>query len=76
VSGWAAPESAEAAPGRSTPDGPEPSLADLGLRPESVARLSTSDRELLQRLQAELLQGRGPRLSGSNGRADPPNMAG
>jgi hypothetical protein len=45
-----------------TPDpGPEP--ADLGLRPESLARLSDADRQLLARLQAELLDGRKPRVS-------------
>ncbi|MEJ3655658.1 hypothetical protein WEH80_22065 [Actinomycetes bacterium KLBMP 9759] len=35
----------------------------LGLRPESLARLSDADRELLARLQAELIEGRKPRMS-------------
>lgn len=62
---WSGGAPAEPAAARSTPNGGEPSLDDLGLRPESVARLSASDRELLQRLQAELLQGRGPRQGDS-----------
>jgi hypothetical protein len=41
---------------------PEPQSAELGLRPESVARLSDADRQLLARLQAELLEGRKPRM--------------
>lgn len=45
-----------------TPD-PVPASADLGLRPESLARLSDADRQLLARLQAELLDGRKPRVS-------------
>jgi hypothetical protein len=35
---------------------------ELGLRPESIARLSDADRQLLARLQAELLEGRRQRL--------------
>ena len=67
----------------------EPAPSDLGLRPESVARLSESGRELLARLQAELQgsgTGLGPRPggpgpNGGNGtgpqpRVDPPDMAG
>ena len=63
---------------------------ELGLRPESVARLSASGRELLARLQAELQGGGpagGPRAGGvtPNGgghgtgpqaKVDPPNLAG
>jgi hypothetical protein len=50
--------------------------ADLGLHPQSVARLSDADRELLARLQAELGAGRKPKVSrragvagGTNGTA-------
>jgi len=39
---------------------------DLGLRPESVARLRDSDRDLLARLQAELAATR-PDRQGRNG---------
>lgn len=64
---------------------------DLGLRPDSVARLSDADRELLARLQAGLGSGTRPRTSrragvaapnGSapngnrSGRLDPPDLAG
>jgi hypothetical protein len=76
------------APDSSTPGAVEDAAgpAELGLRPESVARLSASGRELLARLQAEL-QG-GPQLgsrpgghspNGSTGpqaRVDPPDLAG
>ncbi|GAA1251602.1 hypothetical protein GCM10009609_13690 [Pseudonocardia aurantiaca] len=41
----------------------EPSGEALGLRPESLSRLSDADRQLLARLQAELLEGRRPRVS-------------
>jgi hypothetical protein len=41
---------------------PEPDSSALGLRPESLARLSDADRQLLARLQAELLEGRKPRV--------------
>jgi hypothetical protein len=41
---------------------PDAAGADLGLRPESLARLSDSDRELLARLQAELQGGTRPRV--------------
>jgi hypothetical protein len=60
---------------RDVADG-EPGRPDLGLRPESIARLSDSDRQLLARLQAELLQGRRQRLGGRriiNGSAAPTN---
>ncbi len=59
---------AEVEPERPRPE-PEPraepeSNGDaLGLRPESLARLSDADRQLLARLQAELLEGRKPRVS-------------
>jgi hypothetical protein len=49
-------------------DGDEPSGPDgedreeLGLRAESIARLSDADRQLLARLQAELLEGRRQRI--------------
>ncbi|OLT19942.1 hypothetical protein BJF78_10310 [Pseudonocardia sp. CNS-139] len=42
---------------------PDPDGNSLGLRPESVARLSDADRQLLARLQAELLEGRRPRVT-------------
>ncbi len=63
--------------------------AALGLRPESMARLSDADRQLLARLQAELLDGRNPRFGGhagvtngsprngaspGGGRTDPPDL--
>jgi hypothetical protein len=41
---------------------PDADAADLGLRPESLARLSDADRELLARLQAELQGGPAPRV--------------
>jgi hypothetical protein len=63
-----------------------PGESDLGLRPESLARLSDADRQLLARLQAELLEGRKPRNGwrpgvtngvGRNGhRGTPPDLAG
>ena len=53
---------AEAEPERPRPE-PEPNGDALGLRPESLARLSDADRQLLARLQAELLEGRRPRVS-------------
>jgi hypothetical protein len=76
------------APDSSTPGAVEGAAgpAELGLRPESVARLSASGRELLARLQAEL-QG-GPQLgsrpgghspnggTGPQARVDPPDLAG
>jgi hypothetical protein len=59
---------------------------DLGLRPESVARLSDADRQLLARLQADLLDGRRQRITrritnGSGATANgshrgPPDLAG
>ncbi|NMH79959.1 hypothetical protein HF577_23055 [Pseudonocardia xinjiangensis] len=74
-----APEPAPVAETRPQ-DAPEPEpvagAAELGLRPESLARLSDEDRQLLARLQAELSEGRRPRVvrragiangSGSNG---------
>jgi hypothetical protein len=54
--------------GRSEDGDDEPSEGDddgreeLGLRPESIARLSDADRQLLARLQAELLEGRRQRI--------------
>jgi hypothetical protein len=78
-----------AGPESSTPGAVEGAAgpAELGLRPESVARLSASGRELLARLQAEL-QG-GPQLgqrpggltpkgngTGPQARVDPPDLAG
>jgi hypothetical protein len=35
---------------------------EIGLRPDSIARLSDADRQLLARLQAELLEGRRQRI--------------
>ena len=60
---------------------PEPHRPDLGLRPDSLARLSDADRELLARLQAELgAAGRKPRITrragvvpNGNGNGRPPN---
>jgi hypothetical protein len=58
---------------------PEPHRPDLGLRPDSLARLSDADRELLARLQAELgAAGRKPRITRRagvvpNGNGRPPN---
>ncbi|TQM15925.1 hypothetical protein [Pseudonocardia kunmingensis] len=62
---------------------------ELGLRPESLARLSDADRQLLARLQAELVEGRKPRIGRrpdlargaaprTNGsrRSAPPDLAG
>lgn len=45
---------------------------DIGLRPESLARLSDADRALLARLQAELVAGRRPHGDGAptNGAGD------
>jgi hypothetical protein len=40
----------------------EPDRPELGLRPDSIARLSDADRQLLARLQAELLEGRRQRI--------------
>jgi len=76
---------------RSEDDGDEPSerggedREELGLRPESIARLSDADRQLLARLQAELLEGRRQRIgrhitngvptNGSH-RGTPPDYAG
>lgn len=75
-------------PDRDQPDdaGDEPSEQDgedreeLGLRPDSIARLSDADRRLLARLQAELLEGRRQRIgrgitNGSH-RGSPPDFAG
>lgn len=87
----AIPEPHPAAPTGRDPSGPaRPGAAsgDLGLRPESVARLSASGRELLARLQAELQGASGsPRAGGlspnggGDGTApqaavDPPDLAG
>jgi hypothetical protein len=53
---------------RGEDDGDEPPEHDgadreeLGLRPDSIARLSDADRQLLARLQAELLEGRRQRI--------------
>jgi hypothetical protein len=59
--------------------------SEFGLRPESVGRLTDADRQLLARLQAELLDGRkvrngrrpgaGPGTNGAH-RATPPDLAG
>jgi hypothetical protein len=61
-------------------DEPDEPDGELGLRPESVARLSDADRQLLARLQAELLEGRRQRIGRSitNGshRGSPPDFAG
>lgn len=81
-----APEPPEAAHPRATAATPL-SVHDLGLRPESVARLSPDDRQLLARLQAELLEGRrrpgaeadaaGTRNgTGPHRRVGPPDLAG
>jgi hypothetical protein len=65
----------------------KPDRRELGLRPESIARLSDADRQLLARLQAELLEGRrqqfarritngtGATANGSH-RGPPPDLAG
>jgi hypothetical protein len=58
---------------------PDPHHPDLGLRPDSLARLSDADRELLARLQAELGAGRKPRVTRRagltpNGNGRPPTM--
>jgi hypothetical protein len=98
-SGPGRPAPASAPGGTSTPASPQPVVpaaaggapasGDLGLRPESVARLSESGRELLARLQAEL-RGGGPGFSprtggsGANGgngpsrpaQDQPPDLAG
>jgi hypothetical protein len=57
-----APPEPVAEPERPQPE-PEPNGDALGLRPESLSRLSDADRQLLARLQAELLEGRKPRVS-------------
>ncbi len=49
----------------------EPVAEGLGLRPDSVARLSDADRDLLARLQAELGSGTRPRTSRRAGVAAP-----
>jgi len=53
--------------------------SDLGLRPESVARLSDADRQLLARLQSELLEGRRQRvgrgITNGSHRGPPPDFA-
>jgi hypothetical protein len=65
-------------------DGEDP---ELGLRADSIARLSDADRQLLARLQAELLEGRRQRISrhiingsgaptNGNHRGRPPDFAG
>jgi hypothetical protein len=74
-----APEPAEV--GDHEPDRPE-----LGLRPDSIARLSDADRQLLARLQAELLDGRrqrigrritnGTRATTNGSHRGPPDFAG
>jgi len=51
--------------------GPEPTAEGLGLRPDSLARLSDADRELLARLQSELDPGLRPRNSRRAGVAAP-----
>jgi hypothetical protein len=51
------PEHEHVGAGDHKPDRPE-----LGLRPDSIARLSDADRQLLARLQAELLDGRRQRV--------------
>ncbi|QYN35617.1 hypothetical protein K1T35_46270 [Pseudonocardia sp. DSM 110487] len=43
-------------------EGDDDDREELGLRPESIARLSDADRQLLARLQAELLEGRRQRI--------------
>jgi hypothetical protein len=63
-----------------------PARPDLGLRPESIARLSDADRQLLARLQAELRDGRrrfGRRIINGSGattngshRGQPPDLVG
>lgn len=58
-------------PAAPMPAGPE--NRELGLRPESLARLSDADRELLARLQAELGQGRKPRVTRRAGVGQPNN---
>jgi hypothetical protein len=62
------PNGSAADQGRSEEAGDEPSgrsgedREEIGLRPESIARLSDADRQLLARLQAELLGGRRQRI--------------
>jgi hypothetical protein len=73
--------SAQAEAGDHEPDRPE-----LGLRPDSIARLSDADRQLLARLQSELLDGRrqrigrritnGTRASTNGSHRGPPDFAG
>jgi hypothetical protein len=60
-----------AEPPRPSPAWAEPVDGGLGLRPESVARLSDADRDLLARLQADLGTGTRPRLSRRAGVAAP-----
>ncbi|TQM35783.1 hypothetical protein [Pseudonocardia cypriaca] len=70
-------------PGDEEPDRDGQDREDLGLRPESIARLSDADRQLLARLQAELLEGRRQRIArritngaptnGSSHRGSPPD---
>lgn len=66
-SGRSEPEPSQDQPAREQPD--------LGLRPESLARLSESDRELLDQLQAELLEGSRPRVSRTAGIGGTTNTA-
>jgi outer membrane biosynthesis protein TonB len=76
-------------PDDGTGTGPGGDRPGLGLRPESLARLSDADRQLLARLQAELVEGRKPRIGRrpdlargaaprTNGsrRSTPPDLAG
>ncbi|MFC4943344.1 hypothetical protein [Pseudonocardia sp. GCM10023141] len=56
----------------SPPRGIPQETPELQLRPESLARLSEADRELLARLQAELGQGRKPRVTRRAGVAGVP----
>jgi hypothetical protein len=74
---------ANGSPSHSRPEDPgdEPSepdaedRSDFGLRPESIARLSDADRQLLARLQAELLEGHRQRIGRriTNGSGAPTN---
>jgi hypothetical protein len=56
----------------------EESRSELGPRTESVARLSDADRQLLARLQAELLEGHrqriGRRITNGSHRGSPPDL--
>jgi hypothetical protein len=62
------PNGSSATPDRAEEAADEPSGQDreereeIGLRPDSIARLSDADRQLLARLQAELLEGRRQRI--------------